>query len=672
MFQTLRTIVLLTLFAAVTASAANNLESVRVTNLLQTQTNWRRHNAKEQVDLSWSDEGELTIRTDRKRSRAIYRQRLPLRGASVNVVFQFDDETATDKNINGGMIFYGVLTEEGEPLMLQVDPEREVFSFGAVDKSFARLPENPYRYELDIQLGSDIATLYWGGRKIADIPVRYQVQDNTLGVFVSNGELAISSLSVRGGQHDGIPDNSDFQNVLINVSNTAARPLPSPWRDYWGTHYERVQGPDDPDPNIRYSAVRGYARMHLDQNREDSTAFQGPFTDQTVRVDLKDFHGKKTYRNPHPLDAYQLIPQLLRHNVIALQATPHDMDLAYHLLDQIYTQWPKAKGHIIWSTGNELVSPHYDPKELREQLEQNPPSDTVKSGFTFNGGYDLQHKLDYYVNHRLGPAAVAVEAVSRKHFGDPHAIPLALGSLNPYNQPNIWFLSQLMDSKFGIEAPESLRGDPIWKHCSHINVHYMFESDKERPRHYMDRYVQDYLRTGKVEGIWITEAHGRAGRGPVTILKTGFRFIDWVVDHQLTSQQTRMVWWGESTRAGGSGKEMMRQLGRFLTGLELSYVFYETDQARFYVLRDRKDEPQRVLVCVAPKQNPGQLDLGRLILKGLGSSNTWKAEAVQYSALTLPQAVPLQYESNSGVLQILLNRRITEPLVFWLTAGGDE
>ena len=52
-------------------------------------------------------------------------------------------------------------------------------------------------------------------------------------------------------------------------------------------------------------------------------------------------------------------------------------------------------------------------------------------------GYDLKWKEEYYVNDYLAPAVEAIERAAKDVYGDPRRIRILLGSMNPYNKPNI-------------------------------------------------------------------------------------------------------------------------------------------------------------------------------------------------------------------------------------------
>lgn len=246
-------------------------------------------------------------------------------------------------------------------------------------------------------------------------------------------------------------------------------------------------------------------------------------------------------------------------------------------------------------------------------------------------GYDLKWKEDYYVNEFLAPAIEATERASKDVYGDPLRIQVALGSMNPYNRQNIEFLANVMDRTFdGRQAP-TLKGEPIWKHIDLLTVHSMTGSPRSIET--LQQYHDDYLKTGKVKGIWITEDHGRAGKGPVTILDRGLRFLAWAARNNLSGAQTRLCWWGEGEREpGGSGREATALLGGFLAGRPLHLSHRQESTANIYVLTDATDAKlSRGIVAIVPERF-GALDCGKLTvaLPADAVGETWSARAVSY------------------------------------------
>ena len=662
-------------------------------NLLTDPAKWRRYSAKEKVSLSWPEQGGLRVRTRDDSGRAVYRRALPLTGGRLSVLLHFEDEPGD--STRAGVIVYGVHDDGGRPLTVSVNPEREIMRIGTAETTFRRLPENPYRYELDCVLQDGSAHLYWGGRRMARTPVTFTMPLHTVGIFVRRGTARVATLEATtvAGADEPADKERSYEVLALKAGTDETAPLPSHWQEYWGTHYARAAGREEPDAGTRYTIVRGYAGPHVGIGsraaRADSPARKGPFTGRTVRIGLDDFRPHSKWAKSSDPSALTLIPELMRHDLKAIYGLgmrnrygppkcrgvqTFDKDTTYWFLRLFYEKWPEAGNTVIWQVGNEIQGGHWNPKMLtKAQARASRPADIPEN--RYRSGYDLRWKVPYYVNEWLAPAVATVERLCSELFDDPHALPVAVGSMNPYNGPNAWFLEQVMESRFtGFTAP-SVRGDPVWKHFDYLTVHYMF--DVGGPSHQfgqnvnrerMDEYVENYLRPGKVRGIWVTEAHGRAGRGPVTILKTGFRFVDWVVSHQLDAAQAKLVWWGEGERAGGSGHEMMRQLGGFLKNRQLRYTRQARPDGVIYVLTDGgKTDSGRLFVCIVPAAGPGYIDVGTVSIDGVATAGQrWRGQAVQYSALALPRTVPDAISVKGRALNVVLKRRVAEPLVLWL------
>ncbi|MBC2603975.1 hypothetical protein [Puniceicoccus vermicola] len=645
-----------------------------VNNLLLDKQSWAKFHVKEKVEFDWSSRDLLQVAAPEE-GRIVYQNRIPLVDSRITATFDFIEHEPED-NTSAGVIFHGVDDESGEPLRAEVYPQRELFVFGDTSETFKRLPENPLHYELDIVFEGEQAVLYWGGREISRAGVQINQANSSVCVFVSQGSIQVSKVLVRQRSDANTILFREGADVSIDVGDSL-KSIPSPWTDYWGTHYAYVEGPEDADPHTRYSAVRSYGGPHIgivrEEKRSDATIRPAVFDDEEVRVDIDSFRRES---NDGMQFVSELIPELIDYDLMAVWQMHmrgerdgqlfFERDVYYHFLSLMYQQWPQVRDHVVWQVGNELVSLHWNPKLVNRKKFRNMRPPEGLPGNQFNKGYDLNWKLDFYINHWLAPAVQVVERVSNERFGGPNAIPVAVGSMNPYNAPNVWFLESLMESSFGDDAPAELRGDPVWKHFDYLTVHYMFVPNSgSEIRDRMDRYYEDYLKTGKVKGIWITELHGRAGKGPVTILASGFKFLDWVVDNQLTADQAKVFWWGERERAGGDGMDLTRKMGEFFGQSALKYDHLDSDKADVYVVFEDSLVSTRALVCVIPNEVKGFVDFGSIRLNGLGFEG-WNVEAVQYSKITLPMASELSPEVSEGALILPLNRRITEPFLIWL------
>lgn len=454
--------------------------------------------------------------------------------------------------------------------------------------------------------------------------------------------------------------------VAVTISDKTMTAMKSPWANYFGTHYAST--PDEAGKT--WNTVRSYGGTHVGIQAENPAAppRKGPFTGREVRFTLEDFHGPRGGKT-----AAQLIPELIEHrltgiyimtSVVRPNLEPFDKDRAYWAVRQIHEKFPAASQQVVWQMGNEVVSGHFDPKGIWNRREGAEPGRRKGQGQQPGQrednffGYDLKWKEDYYVNDFLAPAIEATERASKDVYGDPLKIQVALGSMNPYNRPNLHFLKNVMGRTFdGRQAP-SLKGEPVWKHIDLLTVHYMTGSPRSIET--LQQYHDEYLKTGKVKGIWLTEDHGHAGKGPVTILERGLRFLGWAAKNNLSGAQTRLCWWGENAREpGGSGTEATRLLGGFLADRPLHFSHRQEGAADVYLLADATDAKLgRALVALVPAERGGAVECGTLTLAlpaGAAAKN-WAARAVLYSAETPPQVFPVAPTRSGGPLLLPVNQ----------------
>jgi hypothetical protein len=212
-----------------------------------------------------------------------------------------------------------------------------------------------------------------------------------------------------------------------------------------------------------------------------------------------------------------------------------------------------------------------------------------------------------------------------------------------------------------------LTGEPVWKHIDVLTVHYMFGGERTVER--MQGYVDDYLRTGKVDGIWMTEDHGRAGKGPATVIDRGFRFMAWVARNKLDANQARLVWWGDGARKpGGSAREAEQLLGDFLCGRTLFFHDWDSDDGHIYLISDGLDsDTTRLLITLVPKKD-SEFDLGdvRLDLPADIPHSGWSADTIQFSASKPPVRADLPVISEKTGLRISITESVSEPMLLLL------
>jgi len=215
-----------------------------------------------------------------------------------------------------------------------------------------------------------------------------------------------------------------------------------------------------------------------------------------------------------------------------------------------------------------------------------------------------------------------------------------------------------------------LKGEPVWKHVDLLTVHYMTGSPGTIAT--LQQYHDDYLKTGKIKGIWITEDHGHAGKGPVTILDRGLRFLDWAAMNNLSGVQTRLCWWGENAREpGGSGTLATRLLGGFLAGRPLHFFHRQERAANLYILADATDAKlSRGLVAIVPERF-GAFDCGKLTvaLPPAAAGKTWSARAVNYSTEEPPKISTVTLSRSGDSLIVPVNQILSGA---WLLMLADD
>lgn len=605
---------------------------------------WRFTN--DGLEILAGSPGAVVVRQARKTEVA---------GSCVDLEIQF--KGAVQPGTCGGIRFPDLVTAGGQPVAVTVFPNDNTIQVGDAKGTFKPSFEDPLHFVLELVFSESKLSVSWGGKEIGRTGIK-AIGPTALELQLTQGALLVSRLAVRPLAGDKGLAAGKAVDVRVDLGQGKA--LPSPWADYFGTHYST-----DPERSgITGRTVRGFGAPHLGvepdeaKRAPDSPKRKGPFTGREFRLGLKDFGNGK-------ITGPDLFPQIIQRKLAVVYGTteivrpslqPFDKDLLYWTLRVIYEAYPAATNYLYWQIGNEVVSGHFDPKGIAKEAKRFGPWEK-------HFGYDLSWKRNYYVQDYLAPAIEAIERVGKDLFGNSRAIKICLGSMNPYNDVNQRFLKEVMDSAFdGRQAP-TLKGEPVWKHFDLMTVHYMMSKDESVAT--MQSYVKDYLRPGKVRGLWVTEEHGAQGQGPVTILSRGLRYLSWVANDNLDASQTRLMWWGDSQRPGGIGYETEIELGRFFQGLNLRLATVACPGGRVYCLAGLKgNEPVRILALLAPNGS-ASIPAGKLDLAGLAGSGIWHAQFVQYSTQIPPKKSPAPVASTGHGLAITLNRSITEPAAVW-------
>ena len=449
--------------------------------------------------------------------------------------------------------------------------------------------------------------------------------------------------------------------------------LPSQWQEYFGVHYMTADAQD----SLLWKTVRGYGGPHVGlpikgvPTGEGEPVRIGPFTGSEIRVSLRDI---RRHRNPNSRSIDLLVPEIIQNDLTAIYIMTSvihpsmglfNKDMAYWALRLLYERFPDADKHVYWQIGNEVNGLHFDPKGLKEKIEA-----TGESRWKY---FNTKEQQDLYVEGYLAPAIESIYRVSQDVYGDPHRIKILLGSAaNSYNPNSIQWICDVMDRNIvGTQAP-SLVGDPVWKHIDILTIHYPFARGNggEVAQEVYERYMQ----TGKVEGIWITEEHGRQGKGPVTIADRSLQFIHWIAKNHLNAEQTRLVWWGTGIeKPAGKPIEAVQILGKILSHLPLWVAMEKRGDARIYVMVNEADQTiDRLTIVIVPDAS-SEISLGDLTLslpEG-GSPETWMVQATQFSSEEPPVGWNPETSWEESRLTINIGKQVAEPLILYLSCQAN-
>ncbi|MAS92636.1 MAG: hypothetical protein CMO55_05510 [Verrucomicrobiales bacterium] len=460
------------------------------------------------------------------------------------------------------------------------------------------------------------------------------------------------------------------ESITFSISPDTLTDLPSRWADYFGTHYTS----STEDAGTVWNTVRSFGGPHIgisiDAN-ENAPVRTGPFTGKEIQFDLSDFHPPRGQPT-----AETLVPDLIEKNFTAIYLTtsivrpshePFDKDRLYWAVRMIHEKHPSASEHIVWQIGNEVVSGHFDPKGVwkKRSREDRQPNQIKEDNFF---GYDLAWKEDYYINDYLAPALEAIQRASNDVYNDPKRIQTALGSMNPYNKPNLVFLKNVMNAEFdGRQAP-TLQGKKIADQIDYLTVHYM--TGAPRSISTLQGYYEDYITTGKVKGVWITEDHGKGGRGPVTILDRSMRYLSWVASNTMNATQTRLCWWGENDRdPGGPGREAATLMGEFFQGSDIHFGHVPIGDGSAYLVSDGVDHKLTRMVVVLSNSREISHDPLKLDMALPSQAPTdWTIRGIQYSSTEPGKEFEPASTVSDQTIHIEMQRENPEPLILLIEA----
>jgi hypothetical protein len=459
----------------------------------------------------------------------------------------------------------------------------------------------------------------------------------------------------------------------VSADPAAMRPLPSQWQEYFGIHYGTVAGYDGP----WFKTVRSYGGPNkglprnadgtLNTNALTGTPMTGPFLGQTYSVGLADIRNYNT--SSAGLDT--LIPEVLANGLTTIYPTPGlffppqpvNQDLAYVTLRKVYEAFPTANNSVLWQWGNEVNGKNWDPS-----LTNDPPANQAS-------------QVPFYAEAYFARGIEATYRVSQDLYGDSQRIPVVSGSFaNIYNvNYRNWMRDVLNYQVTGAYAP-TLAGDAIWQHMDILTVHYPFTAG-EGGGAVMQEMWDEWIASGKIPSLWVTEDHGQQGGGPSTILARSMRYLGWIATNGANASRTRLCWWGtnDNDDPGGQAIEAVNLLGQLLAGTAIRQSSTTLEGAEIYLVANGDAESfTRLTLAIIPPgaEEPGgpaitTVDPGTitLALPAGGIAIIGPATAVQYSRDAPSQTWTPVVNVASQDVQITVGRVISSPVLITIPLG---
>lgn len=451
----------------------------------------------------------------------------------------------------------------------------------------------------------------------------------------------------------------------LSADPAAMRPLPSQWQQYFGIHYGTAAGYDGP----WFKTVRSYGspNMGLPRNADGTlntaaltgTPVTGPFLGQTYAVGPQDIRNFNL--NSPGLDT--LIPSLLANGLTTIYPTPNlfgppqpvNQDLAYVTLRSVYGAFPDAATKVLWQWGNEVNGKNWNPA-----LTDTPANQASQ--------------VPFYAEAYFARGIEAQYRVAQDLYGNSQQIPVMSGSFaNIYNvNYRNWMRSVLNYQVTGTYAP-TLTGSSIWQHVDILTVHYPFSAG-EGGGAVMQEMWDEWIASGKIPALWVTEDHGQQGSGPSTILARSMRYLDWIATNGANADQTRLGWWGtdDIDDPGGQAIEAVNRLGQLLAGTSIRQRAFALDGAEIYLVGNgTAGSLSRLMLVIIP---PGAEESGSpvittvdpgtitLTLPAGSLTNVGPATGVQYSRDVPSQTWTPAVSVVGQTLQITVGRTISSPV----------
>lgn len=585
-------------------------------------------------------------------------------------------EISIDQPLSGamaGIAFEGVVTADGQPLLVAVEPERPSLTLGSQRVPLPAGVGDESRWELLVAFSPQDVQVSRGGKLLAKAPVRMTAEAATLRLQANGCSAKFTHLSLAAPRPLG--KNPRLASWQVTVVPTRMTRLLSSWSEYFGTFYVTYESVDRREfRSVREYGGSNYRFPDAASGYNPATAERpGPFSKQPVRVCLDDY---RCWDRPDGKGFGALLPDIVKSELDVIQMAPvsgrgttFDRDLVYWFLRDVYGSQTVADKRVFFQWGNEVNGKHLG----TDYAHRDDEAYAKTQGTTMWKYYNLPEDAEAYVENYFAPAIEATRQASQDVYGDPQRIPMMLGSMANIYNPDFrqWMYSILDRPILGAQAP-TLKGQMVIEHVDYLTVHYPFARNNGMQA--MQEIWDRYGKPGRIKGLWITEDHGDMGEGPVTIVDRGLRYLAWAAQNQLTAEQTRLCWWGATeAKPGGKAVEAIELVSRFLADGSLRVGIVEQPGADLCIITASSDDraaPHRVLVGVFPDpENPAGVDDLAISLPAATGRLPWTVRAVQYSAKE-PSVAWTPTSTTIGTrLKVELDGLIAEPLLLLFEAA---
>ncbi|MFQ5810389.1 MAG: hypothetical protein ACE5JM_12275 [Armatimonadota bacterium] len=354
---------------------------------------------------------------------------------------------------------------------------------------------------------------------------------------------------------------------VISGAHAQDEAAPIRWKDLFGVHYTA----DRRDAGMaRGLPLHGWGwRCDVtDGEHEGIAAFRGPYSGE---VRFHDFAGRyagrrslvEAVRHAGEMGVPILAPCGIINQPDALRAMlgtdgAYWKDLVYHFV-KTFNSGEFAEHPVLhWQLGNEINGVgHFNIRMVDEELTKGP---------TRWREFNQDEQIDAYVELHFAPTAEAILRAAHEVYGDESPVKIVLGSVANFRNPRSreW-LGKLLETEIkGARAP-TLKGKRVWEVADIMSFHYLVTAAPPEWPEALDELYQRWIAAGRMEGMWATEEHGANGRGAVTTVRTGLRWLWWWGEQAWEKGRGRVFMWGDDRgKPGGRGR----------LGSEILYAFF--------------------------------------------------------------------------------------------------